>query len=120
MRMRTPLLLTAILAGVLCISSLVLAADDSSPILMMHNQQFDPDKLVVPAGIRVKIVLRNLDSIPDEFESYDLSREVIVPGHGEVAIYVGPLNPGNYQIFNDYNLAMQGSIVAKPVVKNGD
>lgn len=118
--MRIPVFQAAILAGVLCISSLVLAADDSSSILTMHNQQFDPNKLIVPAGTRVRIVLRNLDSTPNEFESYDLSREVIVPGHSEVAIYVGPLNPGNYQIFNDYNLAMQGSIVAKPGFKNRD
>ncbi|MGA7748739.1 MAG: cupredoxin domain-containing protein [Gallionella sp.] len=118
--MRVPLLLPAILASVLCISSLVLAADDSAPILTMHNQRFDPNKLIIPAGTKVKIVIRNLDSIPDEFESYDLSREVIVPGHGEVTIYVGPLNPGTYQIFNDYNLPMQGSIVAKPAVKKGD
>ena len=82
--MRTHLFQSAILAGVLSISSVVLAADDSSPILMMHDQRFDPDKLIVPAGIRVKIVLRNLDSIPNEFESYDLAREVLVPGHSEV------------------------------------
>lgn len=86
----------------------------------MYNQKFDPDKLIVPAGTRVRIVLRNLDSIPGEFESYDLSREVIVPGHSEVAIYVGPLNPGTYQIFNDFNLAMQGSIIAKTGFKNRD
>lgn len=116
--MRIPVFQTAILAGVLCINSLALAANDSSSILLMHNQRFDPDKLIVPAGIRVKIVLRNLDPTPNEFESYDLSREVIVPGHSEVAIYVGPLNPGSYQIFNDYNLAMQGSIIAKPGFKN--
>jgi hypothetical protein len=118
--MRIPVFQTAMLAGVFCISSPALAGDDSSSILKMHNQQFDPNKLIVPAGIRVKIILRNLDPTPNEFESYDLSREVIVPGHSEVAIYVGPLNPGNYQIFNDYNLAMQGSIVAKPGFKNRD
>lgn len=116
--MRTHLFQIAILTGILSISGLVLAADDSLPVLVMHNQRFDPDKLIVPAGVRMKIVLRNLDSTPNEFESYDLAREVIVPGHGEVAIYVGPLNPGIYQIFNDYNLAMQGSIVAKPSLKN--
>ncbi len=87
---------------------------------MMHDQKFDPDKLIVPAGTRVRIVLRNLDSIPDEFESYDLSRAVLVPGHSEVAIYVGPLNPGTYLIFNDFNLTMQGYIVAKTGFKNRD
>jgi RPA family protein len=114
------LLLPAILVGGLCISSLAFAADKLTAILTMHNQQFDPNMLIVPAGVKVKIVIRNLDSIPDEFESYDLSREVFVPAHGEVAIYVGPLNPGTYQIFNDFNLPMEGLIVAKQAVKNGN
>ena len=118
--MRSPVTRTAVLVGVLCIIGLALAADDTSCILTMYNQKFDPDKLIVPARTRVRIVLRNMDSIPDEFESYDLSREVIVPGHSEVAIYVGPLDPGTYQIFNDFNLAMQGSIVAKTGFKNRD
>lgn len=117
--MRVHFLLPAILAGALCIYSLALAAEDSSSVLTMHNQKFNPDKLTVPAGAKVRIVLRNLDSVPDEFESYDLSREVIVPGHSEVVIYIGPLNPGTYEIFNDYNLTMQGSIVAVPAVKEG-
>lgn len=86
----------------------------------MQNQKFVPDKLLIPAGTRVRILLRNLDSTPDEFESYDLSREVIVPEHSEVAIYVGPLTPGTYQIFNDFNLSMQGWIVAKAGFKNRD
>lgn len=118
--MRFPLLKTAILAGALCIIGFAIAADYSSCTLTMYKQRFEPDKLVVPAGTRMRIVLRNLDSIPVEFESYDLSRLVIVPAHSEVAIYVGPLDPGTYQIFNDFNLAMQGSIVAKTGFKNQD
>ena len=69
---------------------------------------------MLPAGVRVRLVLRNQDAMPAEFESYDLSREVIVPGNKEVAIYVGPLEAGNYQFFNDFNHQMKGAIVAKP------
>jgi hypothetical protein len=111
--MRIFLLLSAILTGVFSLNSLVLAAEESPVMLAIHNQQFEPNKLTIPTGAKVKIVIRNLDGKPVEFESYDLSREVVVPGHGEVTVYVGPLEPGIYQFSNDYNPKMQGSIVAK-------
>ena len=118
--MRISLLLPTILAGVFAINSLVLASDESPAILVIHDKQFNPNKLIIPAGIKVKIVVRNLDAMPAEFESYDLSREVVVPGHGEVTFYVGPVEPGTYQFFNDFNHDMQGSIVAKPAVNKGN
>jgi len=109
--------LTMFCAGLLAVPALALAAAES-PVLLMHNKQFEPKQLEVPGGIKVKLVVRNMDAIPAEFESYDLSREVVVPGHGEVDIYIGPLEPGSYEFFNDFNRDMQGLIVVKPA--NGD
>jgi hypothetical protein len=84
--------------------------------LVIKDQHFVPAELAIPSGAKIKLKVENQDGIPVEFESTDLSREVIVPGHGEVTIYVGPLNQGNYQFFNDFNRDMQGVIVAKPAV----
>jgi len=109
------LFLTYFVAGISAIPSLAYGAD-SSPLLAIHDNQFEPKQLVIPAGVKLKLVIRNQDGMPAEFESYDLSREVVVPGHGEVTIFIGPLNPGNYQFFNDFNHDMQGSIVVKPAV----
>lgn len=113
------LLLLTIMAGVFAINGFVLAAEESPVILVIHNQQFDPNTLTLSEGVKMKLVVRNLDSMPVEFESYELSREVIVPGHGEVTIYVGPLAPEIYQFINEYNPRMHGSIVVKPVVNKG-
>jgi hypothetical protein len=107
------LLLTYILAGIFTIPDFAFAADPL-PVLAIHDNQFEPKQLSVPAGVKVKLVIRNLDGLPAEFESYDLSREVVVPGHGEVAIFIGPLDPGSYQFFNDFNHEMHGTIVVKP------
>lgn len=107
----------AILTGVFAISSLALAADEPPIVLMIHNSKFEPNQLVLPSSTKLKLVVRNLDALPTEFESYDLSREIVVPGHGEVTIYIGPMEPGNYQFFNDFNHEMQGLVVAKPYVK---
>jgi hypothetical protein len=108
------LFLTYIVAGIFVIPGFAFAADPL--VLAIHDNQFEPKQLALPAGVKLKLVIRNLDGIPAEFESYDLSREVVVPGHGEVTIYVGPLEPGNYQFFNDFNHEMQGTIAAKPAI----
>ena len=100
------------LIGAFALSSPAHAAD-LLPVLVIHGQQFEPGELALPAGTKLKLVIRNQDSLPAEFESSDLSREVIVPANGEVTIYVGPLEPGRYQFFNDFNRAMQGTVVAK-------
>ncbi|MBI1174978.1 MAG: cupredoxin domain-containing protein [Sideroxydans sp.] len=89
-------------------------AAELSPLLVIHDRQFEPNALAFPAGVRIKLLVRNLDSMPAEFESYDMSREVVVPGHGEVTIYIGPLEPGSYEFFNDFNHEMRGSVVVKP------
>jgi plastocyanin len=110
---------TCIVAGMFTISAYAFAAE-STTALAIHTNQFEPKQLTIPAGIKMKIVIRNQDGIPAEFESYDLSREVVVPGHGEVTIYVGPLEPGTYQFFNDFNHDMQGSIVVNPAANKGN
>lgn len=115
--MRPLLLLPTILACVFSFNVTALATESPPVLLQIHDSRFEPEQLSLPSGIKLKLLIRNLDAIPTEFESFDLSREVIVPGHGEVTIYVGPLEPGSYQFFNDFNRDMRGSIVARPNVK---
>lgn len=115
--MRAHVLVAALVAGTLAAPGLTYAADATPadpPVLALRNSQFEPKELAIPAGIKVKLVVRNMDEAPAEFESYDLSREVVVAAHGEAAVYIGPLQPGKYQFFNDFNRSMQGMIVAKP------
>jgi len=110
---------TVILACLTAVPGTVLAAEIPQ-LLTMHNKQFEPKQLEVPSGVKVKLVVRNLDAIPAEFESYDLSREIVVPGHSEIEVYVGPLEPGRYEFFNDFNHDMQGAVVAKPAAGKED
>lgn len=108
-------LATAAMAAAFAGPGIVLAAD--TPVLSIHDSQFEPKQLAIPSGVKLKLLVRNLDALPAEFESTDLSREVIVPGHGEATIYIGPLDPGKYQFFNDFNHDMQGTITAAPAAK---
>ena len=117
--MRTAVLIFA-LTGLFSASGQALAKTDSPLILLIEHQQFSPARLQIPAGEKTKIVVRNRDAMPAEFESYDLSREIVVPGHGEATIYVGPLNAGSYRFFNDFNHDMQGEIVVSAATGKGE
>jgi plastocyanin len=106
-----PLLLIALGAGfsVPC----ALAADDSFA-LTIQNHRFDPAQLEVPAGKKLKLVVKNLDPTPEEFESRDLKREKIIAGKTQATITLGPLKPGTYKFTGEYHEATaQGQIVAK-------
>lgn len=88
--------------------------DPSQPTLTIKNKLFDPAELTVPANQKIKITVKNQDGEAAEFESLELNREKVVPAHDEVTVYVGPLDPGTYPFFNDFDPAKaKGKIVAK-------
>jgi hypothetical protein len=68
----------------------------------------------VPAGQKIKLVVENQDPTPEEFESYTLNREKVVPGNGQITVLVGPLKPGKYEFFGEFNQdTAQGTLVAE-------
>jgi plastocyanin len=94
----------------LAVTGLALAAE---PIqIEIRGQAFTPAEIAVPAGEKLELIIRNSDDLPAEFESYDLSREIVIPSHGQVKVYIGPLEPGRYRFFNDFHQESQGWVVA--------
>ncbi len=94
-------------------SSVTFAAD---PVvrLSIHEHRFEPAELSVPANQKVKLLIRNLDSSAEEFESYELKREKVIPGNTEGVVFIGPLAPGSYPFFGDFNQATaQGWVIVK-------
>ena len=106
---------TAFLAAALLMPVLSLArAEDPAIPITIRNHRFDPAEVPVPAGKKVRLLVKNLDATPEEFESHSLHREKVVPGGGEITVFVGPLDPGSYDFFGDFNPdTAQGHIVAK-------
>ena len=83
-------------------------------MLVIKNHQFEPSELKVPAGQRVKLVVHNQDTTPEEFESHSLNREKVIPAGSKVSIYIGPLKPGSYSFYGEYNPASaKGVVVAE-------
>lgn len=82
--------------------------------ISIKNHLFEPAELVVPAGKKIKLRVKNLDATPEEFESYTLNREKIIRGNGSAVIFIGPLKPGSYKYFGEFHQdTAQGVIVAK-------
>jgi plastocyanin len=99
---------TTVLAGA------AFAAEPPEFALAIKNHRFEPTELKVPAGQRVKLVVHNQDSTPEEFESHSLNREKVIPGGGKATIFIGPLKPGRYTFFGEFNeKTAQGAVVAE-------
>jgi plastocyanin len=111
--MSLPRVLFALPAAFL-IAGTALAAETPEFGLAIRNHRFEPAELKVPAGVRVKLVVRNEDATPEEFESHSLGRERVIPGGAKAVIYVGPLKPGRYGFFGEFHEATaQGAVVAE-------
>jgi len=95
-------------------------AIDNEYMLVIKDQHFQPTELNIPSGKKVKLEISNQNDTPAEFESADMSREVIVPAHSKATIYLGPLEPGSYRFLNDFNHQMEGAVVVKAVPNKGD
>jgi hypothetical protein len=91
-----------------------LAADVPEQHLSLKNHIFVPQELTVPAGQKIKLIVKNEDAIAAEFESYELNREKIVTANSEIVVYIGPLDPGTYPFFDDFHRdTTTGKIIAK-------
>ncbi|MFQ5512574.1 MAG: cupredoxin domain-containing protein [Candidatus Krumholzibacteriia bacterium] len=83
-------------------------------VIQIEDHKFIPATLVVPAKKKIKLRIENLDRTPEEFESYDLNREKVVAGGRKIIVFIGPLKPGTYKYFGEFNpKTAQGVIIAK-------
>ena len=102
------------IAAVLSLGLTLLAlADDPTFQITMENNQFVPSEVHIPAGTKVKLVVHNDNQTTSEFESNQFHREKVVgPGQG-ITVYIGPLDPGSYEFFDDFHPQTRGHLVVK-------
>lgn len=82
--------------------------------IVIKDHKFSPEEITVPAGEKIKLIIDNQDPTPEEFESHDMNREKIIRGNKKATIYVGPLEPGKYHFFGEFNMdTANGYIIAK-------
>ena len=88
-------------------------ADDPSFSIVLKNNQFVPSEVQIPAGVKVKLVVRNDNPTPSEFESTQFHREKVVSPGQEISVFVGPLDSGSYEFFDDFHPENRGHLVVK-------
>ena len=82
--------------------------------LTIKDHLFFPATIEIPAGTKVRVQISNDDATPEEFESYGLNREKVIPGNSKTIIFIGPLKPGEYPFFGEfYPRTAQGVVIAR-------
>jgi hypothetical protein len=105
-----PLLLGLALAGP------ALAEDQPVFTIEMKDGVVTPNRLLVPAGVTFKIIIRNTGSGPAEFESLRMRKEKVLSPGAESFVTVRRLSPGSYDFFEEFHLGLEsahGVIVAE-------
>ena len=88
-------------------------AADPQIAISIRDHQFVPSEVPAPAGSKIELMVKNEQAVTAEFESTVLHREKIVQPGGEISVFVGPLNPGTYEFFDDFHRATVGHLVVR-------
>jgi heme/copper-type cytochrome/quinol oxidase subunit 2 len=81
--------------------------------ISIRDNAFDPPELSVPAGQKIELHITNERAAASEFESAELRREKVVTPGQQVTVFVGPLRPGTYEFFDDFNPQTRGHLIAR-------
>jgi plastocyanin len=102
-----------IAAMLLCAAPAAAVAQVPTVSLALHDHQFAPAEATAPAGVRVRLVVKNEQKVNAEFESSSLHREKVVTAGSTITVFVGPLTAGSYEFFDDFHPATRGHLVVK-------
>ena len=106
-----PLVLAALLG--LAATAIPALAADAQVQISIRDHRFVPSDVPAPAGVKVELIIKNEQAVNAEFESTVLHREKIVQAGGQISVFVGPLDPGTYEFFDDFNQATRGRLMVK-------
>lgn len=104
--------LAALAVALGAVSAPALAADLEITI-RIKDHHFVPSEISAPSGQRIKFTVKNEDASPSEFESVDFHREKIIQPGREITVFVGPLESGTYEFFDDFHPDARGHLAVK-------
>ena len=80
----------------------------------IRDHLFYPSEIEIPVDTKVKLVIINHDSVAEEFESYELNREKVIPGGSKGIIFIAPLPAGEFPFFGELvPKTAQGKVIVK-------
>ncbi|MBV9954803.1 MAG: cupredoxin domain-containing protein [Pseudolabrys sp.] len=87
---------------------------DDAIVITIKDHRFTPSEVKVPANKGVVLTVVNDDPTPEEFESKSMKVEKVIKGNSKATVRIGPLKPGRYKFFGEFNEATaQGVVVVE-------
>lgn len=81
------------------------AADLATFEVVARDGRLFPEKLEVPAGVKIKLSLKNESAAAVEFESQELRIEKVLAPNAASFVVIHPLKPGTYQFVDEFRPA---------------
>lgn len=104
-----------IIVSLLILTSFVTMANRPEFEIELKNHLFFPAEIEIPENTKVKLIIYNNDSTPEEFDSFDLNREKVIFPKTKSVIFIGPLPVGRYEFFGEFNPnSANGAIIVLP------
>lgn len=99
--------ISRLFAAALCVVALGVSvaahADMPTFKLVAEDGRFVPDTITVPANTRFRLAVTNRNAGPEEFETSNPFKELVVaPGVTRTTIFP-PLKPGTYPFFGEFH-----------------
>jgi hypothetical protein len=101
------------LIAVFAVLAVPAAAQQPQVAIAIRDTGFVPAEVQVPAGTKIELSIKNEQKVAAEFESQALRREKVIPPGATGTVYVGPLQPGRYEFFDDFRPNNRGFLVAQ-------
>jgi hypothetical protein len=86
-----------------CVATPAQAVETAAFEIVARDGRLFPERLEVPAGVRLRLTLRNEGKAPVEFENLDLRVERVLAPDAAAAVLVQPLKPGTYTFIDDFH-----------------
>lgn len=105
--MRAPLRKTCLLAALLWLGAGWAATGHAGELptfeVVAKNGRLSPERIEVPAGKRIKLIIRNEGPGPIEFENFALRVEKVLAPGGTSFVVTPPLRPGTHTFIDEFH-----------------
>ena len=101
---------------ILVCMALLMGAGTVIQRITIEQHLFYPSRIYVPENSPIQLIIHNLDTTPEEFDSFALNREKVIFPNRPTIIYLPKLASGEYGFIGEYHPdTARGSLVVLPL-----
>ena len=97
-----------------CIAAYTSVSAGEAYTLTLKDHRFEPAQLTIKAETPATLIVKNLDAVPEEFESKPLRIEKIIPANSEASFAIRALKAGRYKFVGEFHEdSAKGELIAE-------